>query len=264
MVSPMEVSSDTPTFNLLVITSCTKSKVIAPDCPAGDILTSHDLWDGREDSRAARHYGELERYRRPAGQLYRGTQHQEIMRGVELLRNVFGHHAVEVKIISAGFGLVDEHQPIPPYEATFAGVGSSKIKTISKRLSIPSSVSALLAGSYSCAFFLLGEGYLRSLGLPYPDTPVFPCFFLVSPTNQKYVPQGAAYHRIQVDESDVRAFGCGMIGIKGHLFYLFARQIVSQGSPNDAPLDDTVLASARERLGQLIQNPSSANLIFRK
>ncbi|HEU5375818.1 MAG TPA: hypothetical protein VFV38_10295 [Ktedonobacteraceae bacterium] len=257
-VAPMEVGSAMHPFRLLVITSCTKDKVIASDSPANAALTSEELWDGREDNRAARHYGDLERRRLPAGQLYRGAQHRETMRGVALLRDAFGPQAVEVKIVSAGFGLVDERQPLPPYEATFSGLASSKIKTVSASLGIPASLRALLAGSYSCAFFLLGENYLRSLGLPYLEAPTFPCLFLASLSNQKLVPQSDAYHLIPVGEGEVKAFRYGMVGIKGHLFHLFAQQIVSWSTPNGVSSDDAALAEAGERLARFIENPGAA------
>ena len=96
------------------------------------------LWDTREDDRTLRDYGELEPYRVPAAQLYHGLQHTELMRGVELLRRTFGQTLdIDVKIISAGFGVVDEDQLLPPYEATFAGQPQASITAVSRRLLIP-------------------------------------------------------------------------------------------------------------------------------
>jgi hypothetical protein len=90
-------------------------------------LEVSQLWDNQNDDRAQRHYGELEKYRLPAGQLYRGRQHIQLMKGIELLRRTFGPEVVDLFILSAGFGLVPEHQPLPPYNATFSGLPPASI-----------------------------------------------------------------------------------------------------------------------------------------
>src|SRR5437660_7993831 len=93
---------------ILVVTSCTKDKTVPTSLAIQQQLQPKQLWDEGDDDRRARNFGDLEKYRIPAGQLYRGRQHRQLMQGVELLRRAFGHSVVDVKIISAGFGLVDE------------------------------------------------------------------------------------------------------------------------------------------------------------
>ena len=142
----MRPELEAPPGKILVVTSCTKDKVIPPLGPNLHQLTSDQLWDEQDDDRVTRNFGELEKYRVPAGKLYRGRQHLQLMQGVELLRQMFGHSAViDVKIISAGFGLVGEEQPLPPYNATFADLPSSKILTVSQRLRIPQKINSLNA-----------------------------------------------------------------------------------------------------------------------
>src|SRR5947209_19234325 len=104
----MRTGSEVPPGKILVVTSCTKDKAIPPLRPHLHELTPDQLWDEQDDDRVTRHFGELDEYRVPAGQLYRGRQHRQLMHGVELLRQTFGHTVIDVKIISACFGLVNE------------------------------------------------------------------------------------------------------------------------------------------------------------
>lgn len=219
------------------------------------MVRADELWDDKDDDRASRDFGTLEDYRVSAGQLYRGRQHLLLMRGVKLLRQSFGHDAVDVKIISAGFGLVSEEQPLPPYNATFAGLPSSKILTISRRLRIPERMGELMRGTYACAFFLLGDRYLLSVGLPFTQAPDFPCLFLAGPSSHKRVPRRAPYRFIRVGQDDSIAFSYNLVGLKGQLFKLFAEQVV-------APMPQTPPAVLRnditkdERLADFLRMPT--------
>lgn len=240
---------------ILVVTSCTKDKSIPPLGPDQHQLTPDQLWDEQGDDRTTRDFGELDEYRVPAGQLYRGRQHLQLMKGVELLRQTFGHTVVDVKIISAGFGLVSEEQPLPPYNATFADLPASKILTISQRLCIPQKINQLMSNSYDCAFFLLGDRYLLSIGLPFSQKPNFPCLFLAGPSSHKRVPRRVPYYFVRVGQDDSIAFSYNLVGLKGQLFKLFVEQIV-------APIHlttSTVLRSemgARERLSGFLKTPT--------
>lgn len=122
----MRIELEAPPGKILIITSCTKDKVIPPLGPNLHQLTTDQLWDERDDDRVTRNFGVLDEYRVPASQLYHGRQHLQLMQGVNLLRQTFSHAVVDLKIISAGFGLVSEEQPLPPYNATFADLSSSK------------------------------------------------------------------------------------------------------------------------------------------
>ncbi len=245
----MRTESEVPPGKILVVTSCTKDKAIPPLRPHLHQLTPDQLWDEQDDDRATRHFGELDEYRVPAGQLYRGRQHRQLMQGVELLRQTFGHAVVDVKIISAGFGLVDEEQPLPPYNATFADLPPSKILAIAQRLRIRQKIDALMRDSYDCAFFLLGESYLLSIGLPFPQKPNFPCLFLAGPSSHRRVPRRVPYYFVRVGQDDSIAFSYNLVGLKGQLFKLFAQQIV-------APLQQVPDVSARERLINFLTAPT--------
>ena len=140
---------------MLVIGSCTGRKALR-DCP--NLLTESDfddplLFQERDPGLSA--------WALPARELYTGWQHRYLMKGVAAIRHRFGASSCSVKIISAGYGLVDEEQPLAPYEATFQGKHPKWIQEKAQRLGIPSAVREAVVG-YDVVLFLLGKEYLLS------------------------------------------------------------------------------------------------------
>src|SRR5216110_466339 len=175
---------EVPPGKILIVTSCTKEKAPTTLSPAQQ-LTTEQLWNDH----TTRDFSELEAHFKPAVELYRGGQHLQLMQGVEQLRRVFGEEVVDVKIVSAGFGLVDEKQLLPPYNATFSDLSATQITPIAKKICIPQSINRLMEADYICAFFLLGENYLLSLSLPFSTIPSFPCLFLSGPSGHPRIPR---------------------------------------------------------------------------
>lgn len=244
-----------PPGKILIVTSCTKDKLIPPLGSHLHQLMPDQLWDEQADDRVTRHFGELDEYRVPAVRLYRGRQHRQLMQGVEVLRQTFGHTVVDVKIISAGFGLVSEEQLLPPYNATFADLSSSKILTLSQRLRIPQKINELMSHSYDCAFFLLGDRYLLSIGLPFAHIPNFPCLFLAGPSSHKRVPRRSPYSFVRVGQDDSIAFSYNLVGLKGQLFKLFVDQIVTPLQQTPSTLFGSDM-TARERFSDFLAAPT--------
>jgi hypothetical protein len=85
-----------------------------------------------------------------------------MMKGVEAIRHRFGTSACSVKIISAGYGLIDEEHRIVPYEATFQGHRPKWIRDRSETLGIPTAVRKAVVG-HDVVLFLLGKEYLLSI-----------------------------------------------------------------------------------------------------
>ncbi len=245
----------TPPGRILIVTSCTKDKAIPDSVSPQQQLQPKQLWDEGTDNRVDRDFGRLEQYRIAAGKLYQGRQHLQLMQGVNVLRQAFGHTVVDVKIISAGFGLVDEEQLLPPYNATFADQSSAKILPIAQRLGIPQAMNQLVQEQYDCAFFLLGENYLLSIGLPFPYTPSFPCLFLSGPSSHKRIPRRAPYRFVRVGQDDSIAFSYNLVGLKGQLFKLFAHQIIDP-DPRTLPTVLHCSTSQAERLQNFFANPT--------
>jgi hypothetical protein len=169
-----------------------------------------------------RREAELSSWALPASELYTGWQHRYMMNGVKALRNRFGSSACSVKIVSAGYGLVDEEQRLVPYEATFQGKRLRWIQEQSDRLGIPTAMRKAVIG-YDAAIFLLGKNYLISTHPP-----------LVPDLEQRFVfltsEAGPAFHSnstiVPAGPKEVR-FGAGIMALKGKMFELLALGLCS-------------------------------------
>jgi hypothetical protein len=201
-------------MRLLVISSCTGKKDVR-DCPKK--LTEADF-----DDPALRRVreAELARWALPARLLYVGQQHRYMMKGIACLRQKFGESSCSVRIVSAGYGLVEEEQSMVPYEATFQNKGLALIRERARQLGIPEAVHSAVRG-YECAMFLLGKEYLHAISpLPHPAPGQRFVFFISNfqlpfDPNLTVVPTGRA---------EVR-FGAGSISLKGKMFEHLAAEL---------------------------------------
>ena len=159
-------------MKVLVITACTAKKQFQPDNPLQqtDFATTGLL---RLRSRR------LEEFETPAAQMYRGNGHLHLMNGVTDLRHTFGQGIVDVRIISPGYGLLKEEDPIVPYDYTFDGQGRDEIQRRSRKLGIHEELERLLL-SYDLVFFLLSDDYVTACLLPF-RAPNSTQIFLVAP-----------------------------------------------------------------------------------
>lgn len=165
-------------MNILVITSCTNKKKL---------------------------------YRCPAEEMYLGEQHKRLMAGVNACRQ--RGDEVDLRIVSAKYGVIDGATIIDPYNITFKGMARKEIRRRADELNIPAHFKLLLQLRYSKALVLLGDDYLSAVDsrvdmkLGSPTT--FICAFKAT------VPYGVS--RIDVDNNAAREYGCGMLGLRGEL-----------------------------------------------
>ena len=101
----------------------------------------------------------------PAAKMYTGQQHTLLMDGVNQVRSRYGQSSLDLAIISAEYGLLNEDDVIAPYNVTFQGMKKAEILEKSRRLQLRERVAALIA-RYDVVFFLLGEKYVQALQLP--------------------------------------------------------------------------------------------------
>ena len=100
----------------------------------------------------------------PAKKLYSGRQQRYISEAVDSLRA--DQHTVDRYFISAGFGLVEEQEELPPYDVTFANMSASEIRSRSASLEITEHTQeAVSAASYDIVFLALGSDYYQALDL---------------------------------------------------------------------------------------------------
>lgn len=143
-------------MKVLVIDQCSKAKEhrdASQSFDASDI-DEHGLDELRDrrgtESKAAR-------------KLYAGRQQEYISDAVDRLRAA--GDSVDRYFISAGFGLVEETEELPPYDVTFAGRLKTEIKERADKLSIQDNLLKLVTGDYDIIFLALGGDYYASFDL---------------------------------------------------------------------------------------------------
>jgi hypothetical protein len=100
----------------------------------------------------------------PARKLYQGRQQQYINRATRELREA--GDTVDRLFISAGFGLVEEDDHIPPYDVTFSDLTPDQIADRSVQLGIHDDLIKLVQETdYDVIFLTLGSDYYRALDL---------------------------------------------------------------------------------------------------
>lgn len=194
-----------------MVGSCTGEKDTR-DCP-------HLLKEADFDDPLAllRREPELSRWALPAVRLYTGWQHRYMMMGVNAIRQRFGSAACALKIISAGYGLVDEDRNLVPYEATFQRKRPRWISERAQRLGIPQAVRQAIRG-FEAVIFLLGKEYLLSTHPPVAPDPTQRLIFL-APNAKLPFHQDSTIVPAGLDETQ---FGAGLVALKGKMFELFA------------------------------------------
>ncbi len=222
-------------MKMLVVDSCTGDKNVR-DCPG--LLTQADFDDL---SQFRRREAELSAWALPARELYTGWQHRYMMNGVDAIRHRFGTSACSVKIVSAGYGIVDEEQRLAPYEATFQGQGPKWIRDRSERLGIPTAVRNAVVG-FDVVLFLLGKEYLVSTHPPLAPGPSQRFVFFTSNVEMPFHPNSTI---VPAGRKETR-FGAGVMTLKGKMFERFASGLCGAPEMWDGLVSDdssaTVLA----------------------
>jgi hypothetical protein len=215
------------TMELLVVGSCTGDKDIR-DCPYS--LTEADFDD---PATLCRREAELSRWALPAVRLYTGWQHRYMMMGVNAFRQRFSSAACALKIISAGYGLVDEDRNLVPYEATFQQQRPRWINERAQRLGIPQAVRQVIR-DYEAVIFLLGKEYLLSTHPPVVPRATQRFIFLAPNANLPFHPNATV---VPAGLEETR-FGAGLVALKGKMFELFAHGLCDRPEAWNEVLSD--------------------------
>jgi hypothetical protein len=153
-----------------------------------------------------------------AESLYRGQQHLRLMAGVRAYVRA-GEPAgkLELRIVSAGHGLVARSRRLAPYDATFAGLPREAIRRRARTLGIPSQVRALLARPYELALLLLGDDYLEACSLDDEMVLGGPTIAFCAPRVTRRLPSLPGLHAVALHNAEAKRFSCGLISLKGEL-----------------------------------------------
>jgi hypothetical protein len=173
---------------ILVITSCTGLKSIGPgDDPV------------------------------PAERLYRGEQHRRLMRGVESFRAASPGWDLDLRIVSAGHGVVGGREPLGFYDESFAGVPAMEIERRAAARGIPATIAARLAKPYALGLLLLGDDYMRAASLR-PETELGgPTLAFGGGALANRFAGSSSLEVVPAGKREARRFSCGLVGLKGEL-----------------------------------------------
>jgi hypothetical protein len=142
----------------LVITACSAEK--RGDAPHPAIAA--DLADHEHRQRAETR---LAAFACPAAEMYTGRHHRLVMSGLRDVWAKWGREIIDLSILSAGYGLLDAHEVIIPYDVTFDEFDQETLANWLAHLRLSERVTELVSG-YDLVFYLLGGRYLDVLGLP--------------------------------------------------------------------------------------------------
>lgn len=230
-------------IRILVVTSCTGQKRFKPK----NQLTIEDFKDAQKLSEQSQLLADAE-FACPASQMYTGLQHLRVMEGVNILRSRFGKESVDVKIVSAGYGIISEEKVIVPYSVTFNDMKSDEVASWADFIRIHEDFKQVIIG-YDLVFVLLGEKYLRTLKLPVETQLNQTFIFLASNNSRKYIKLGNAKSFVlTLSNADASHFGCGLVGLKGQLMKLIATEV------RENPDSLKILYNQPEILKQLVGN----------
>lgn len=237
---------------ILVISSCTGLKA-----GSSDGLTPADFSAGVANVRA-RHRSDLADAVMPAESLYRGQHHLRLMRGIRAARDA--GLQVDLRIVSAGYGLVRGNDPIAPYECTFQGMGVRERHEWSQHVEIPSSVKSVLAEPYALGLILLGEDYLAACQLDESLTLGGPTLVFCAPSLALKLPTSVDHlTAVPVGRREAQRFSCGLVSLKGDI----GARVLAQAALEVWPEPE---ASARQILnglddaGRVTDDHARANL----
>jgi len=173
--------------------------------------------------------------KRTARDLYRGSLNISINSAVTQLRDFFD---VSFYIISAGFGIVEENELVPPYNCSFSQMNNEDLIERARLLRIPDDFQEIIEKEKPDLMYLaLGKTYLTALGEWDKALPCATIAFTES-TSKKVITLPA--NNIAVQEVTHLGIGPihGVVGYKGDLLLLTTRFVKNnQKNPEKALLE---------------------------
>ncbi|MCK5047185.1 MAG: hypothetical protein KAS22_11435, partial [Candidatus Heimdallarchaeota archaeon] len=141
-------------MKILVFASCSKRKSISyPTEPRCKDIVMKEMKDSFVDRFPEK---------RTARNLYRGSLNISINSAVTQLRDFFD---VSYYIVSAGFGIVEENEFVPPYNCSFSQMNNEDLIERARALRIPDDFQEIVEKEKPDLMYLaLGKTYLTALG----------------------------------------------------------------------------------------------------
>jgi len=228
-----------------ILTSCTGRKARA----SRDALSWEDFREGDEYIRIRER--ELEEEMLPARKMYTGRQHEHLMKGVKILRESEEEVSIDVSILSAGYGVVNEERMVAPYDLTFSEMNRRKARRWAREREIPSDVRATFRRDADLHIVLLGNAYLdaaRLIGGAKEDWEVSgKTLFLCSGSAAKELGGKSGCLAVGLTNDHARKWGEGLVGLKG----LVAKQLLLARASGEAIFSEEEARTVEEFLRRL-------------
>ena len=209
-------------MRVLVVGSCGKKKLHTslkqPRC--------HDI-DDKHDIRYWKH--QFPQKCSPARHMYTGPQNTELAKAVDMLRTI-PNVETYFAIISAGFGVLQDTELVPPYDCSFTTMRVSELRKRSSDLRIQQSIFQLMKEDFDLIYLALGKRYHLALGKDTLDS-------VRSTTLMFHGQDSNRMIRIPCDAKTVKAFSKqghkihGVVGFKGDLLRILSQYAIERGSP---------------------------------
>jgi len=209
-------------YKVLVVTSCTGNKYYSPK----NMLSLEDF---KEPDSLYRKEVELSKYKMPAIHMYTGKQHEYVVEGLNILRSNYGHSCIDLMIVSAGYGLLDENDLIVPYNASFSDMRTKDIIDWSRHLNIKENLEKAIQ-KYDLIIFLLGADYLKSLSLPVKAKHDQKLIFITGWSSSELIPDLDNYWLIGSSQKDATIYGSALVSLKGLLFKMVCMEITKDAT----------------------------------
>lgn len=195
-------------MHIRILSSCTGEK---QHSPPGQ-LTQNDF-RALHDADFAAIEATLDEWRTPARDLYTGSQHLRLLQGIGAASGL----EVTLDIVSAGYGLIEGGRAIVPYECTFATMKTGEIDVWAKHLRLPEAAREWFCAEADLNLVLLGDAYLRSLGLTDQTQFAAPTLFLTGEGARKWVKGQGRARAVALANADAKRFSFGLVGLKGEV-----------------------------------------------
>lgn len=211
-------------MRILIVDQCSSSKSYPEGVPVAS--------DEQIRDRPQQVIDDLETVGVAACDLYTGKQQRRISDAIRILRN--DGHEVERLFISAGFGLVDELEELPPYDATFSSMSDADIRHRSEDLGITQDLLDEIdsAEAFDIVFLPLGVDYYRALEIDRIIQAVPPETTVVT-FNREGDANGDRIISIPARTDEARENGSTVVGLKGTYLKRFATHLETENTTID-------------------------------
>lgn len=195
---------------IMILTNCSNRKKYTPD----NKLTKEDFHVD-DPEHLVRRKAELAAFELPAYVMYKGRQHNTLIRNANKARAL--GLDVSIDIVSAGFGLLSSEDVIVPYDYAFEGMKETEQAQRAHELNLPTIIRNWFEAPAPLKIVILGKTYLNVLRLYSDVVYPSPTIFIVGKNSVFQTPTGTNIVVIPVSLEHATRFSESAIELKSFL-----------------------------------------------